>query len=252
MKKFLLCTLCSILICILFATVIASCSAGKIQNENNKILAEYNAKISENQKLQNENQQLKDAARQKDEKMKNLQDELSQKNDLNNYVAKEEYNELLSDYLKEKGNVSDLEKKITSLQNEPEKLKAFLDNLNKMLRNVFMGSSDPDPIQYTFTAFSIGYKGEYYIITAGHCVQDNYGADGKFKFKANFNGEWIFPKLLTYKAEFWNLDDYGIFSTDKFSSGLEIGSERTTDVYALGSTEKGLNIFRNLNTSIQK
>jgi hypothetical protein len=251
MKKLLLCILCSILACILFAAMLASCSTQKIQDESNKIPAEDNTKISENQELQNENEQLKDEAKQKDEKIKNLQDELNQKSDSSNFVAKEEYNKLLSDYFKEKGNVSDLEKKIASLQSEPEKLNAFLDNLNKMLKNVFIGSSDPDPIQYTFTAFSIEYNEKYYVVTAGHCVQANYGAKGKFKFEANYKGEWIYPQLLAYKAEFWNLDDYGIFSTDKLSSGLKIGSERTTDIYALGSTEKGLNIFRNLNTSSQ-
>jgi hypothetical protein len=251
MKKPLLCALSSILVFILFAAIMVSCSSQKTKDGNNEILAEYNAKISENQKLQSENQLLKDATKQKDEKIKNLQDELDQGNDLNNFVTKEEYNKLLSDYFKEKGNASDLEKKITSLQNEPEKLKIFLDNLDNMLKNVFIGSSDPDPIQYTFTAFLIEYKEKYYIITAGHCVQANFGANGKFKFKANFGGEWIYPQLLAYKAEFWNLDDYGIFSTDELTSGLKIGNERTTDIYALGSTEKGLNIFRNLDTSSQ-
>ncbi len=84
------------------------------------------------------------------------------------------------------------------------------------------------------------------MITAGHCVKDNFGKEGKFKFKANFSDEWIYPELLGYKAEFWNLDDYGVFSSDKLYSGFKISDQETKENYLIGSMDKNLSILRNL------
>jgi cell division protein FtsB len=263
MKKIIFTISFSILTIFIITTMLTSCAIldkyvvkkekyDEIKNEYNKIQEQYKNETEENQKLQSENQKLKDDVEQQVKEINDLKDKLEFKSDLNNYVTKEEYDRLYSDYLEEQKNKEDLEKKIDSLKKEPEKLKEFLNSLNKLLKNVYIGSSDPTEIQYTFTAFSIEYKGKYYLITAGHCVNDNFGKEGKFKFQANFGNEWIYPELLAYKAEFWNLDDYGIFFSDKINSGLKVGSERTEDTYALGSVEKELNIFRNLKTSSQR
>ena len=224
----------------------------EIKSEYNKVQEQYKNETEENQKLQSENQKLKGDIEQQSKEINDLKDELEFKNDLNNYVTKEEYEKLYSDYLEQQKNIEDLEKKIDSLKTEPEKLKEFLNSLNKLLKNVYIGSSDPAEIQYTFTAFSIEYKGKYYLITAGHCISDNFGKEGKFKFQANFSSEWVYPELLVYKAEFWNLDDYGVFFSEKINGGLEVSDEVTEDIYALGSIEKEMNVFRNLKTSSQK
>lgn len=121
--------------------------------------------------------------------------------------------------------------------------------MNELLKNVHIGSSSPEELVYIFKAFSIKCKRKNYIITAGHCVADNYGEEGVFKFKANLNSECIYSDLLDYKPEFYNLDDYGIFYSDKITDGLEVGSNPLQDNYLLESTDKFLSIFRNIGDS---
>jgi len=137
-------------------------------------------------------------------------------------------------------------------ETQPEELKKMLNNMNDLLRYVYIGSSSPDELAYTFTAFTIAYKGKTYIITAGHCVADNYGEEGLFKFKANFSDTWVYPDLLGYKAEFYNLDDYGVFYTDGMSGGFAPSDIVTEDLFLLGSLDKGLSIVRNLGDSSKR
>ena len=154
--------------------------------------------------------------------------------------------------LKGKDRITNLENRINELKGEPEKLRSFINNFNKLLKNVYIGSADPKEIAYTFTAFSIEYEGKYYLVTAGHCVKDNFGQEGKFKFKANFSDEWIYPELLGYNAEFWNLDDYAVFSSDKLYSGFKVSNQETKESYLIGSMDKNLSILRNLGSGSKK
>jgi len=206
-----------------------------LQSDYNKIAKEYDKQLmeleslsQENEELKNENEDMEREIKIKDKEILTLKEKL------------------------EPANIKNLEEQIAILQEEPEKLKKLLDNMNKLLKNVYIGSSDPEELAYTFTAFSIEYKGKFYIITAGHCVQDNYGEEGTFKFKANFSDEWIYPDLLGYKAQFWNLDDYGIFYGDKVTGGLTVSDLKTPDFYLLGSIDKRLSIFRNLGDSSKR
>jgi hypothetical protein len=134
----------------------------------------------------------------------------------------------------------------------PLNLRKLLDSMNTLLGYAYIGSSTAQQYSYTFTAFSIEYKGRYYIVTAGHCVEDNYGEEGEFKFKANFSDEWIYPQLIDYKAEFWNLDDYAVFSGPGIRGGLPVSERKTPGKYLLGSADKGLSIFRNLGDSSKR
>lgn len=198
-----------------------------------------------------------------DEYEKSIQDFKNQKDILESYVQENEQlkaqiadkdkiindknNEI--DALKEEiasKSIKNLEDQIKKLSTEPEKLRKLLNNMNKLLKYVYIGSSAPDELAYTFTAFSIEYKGKYFIITAGHCINDNYGKEGTFKFKANFSDEWIYPELLGYNAEFWKLKDYAVFYSDKVIGGLPAGELQTQENYLLGSIDKGLSVFRNL------
>lgn len=133
-----------------------------------------------------------------------------------------------------------------------EELRRLLDNINSVLANVYTGSSDPEEINYTFTAFSIKYGKSYYILTAGHCVADNYGSDGRFKFKPNFSDEWVYPDLIGYNADFQNLDDYAVFTGEDIYSGFDIGEAPTGENYLPGSIDKELSIFRNLGDSSRR
>ena len=157
--------------------------------------------------------------------------------------------------------IVDLEKKllgtadgvyIEELSSRVERLTELLKSINSHLKRVYIGSSDPEEINYTFTAFSIRYNGKHYIITAGHCVADNYGDAGRFRFKANFSDDWIYPELIGYKAEFWNLDDYAVFYSEDVKDGFEISGIETTDNYLPGSIDKGLSVFRHLGDSSRR
>lgn len=217
-----------------------------LKNERDKISQDYKEQLEAGKIMEQENKSLKNENEEKDKTITSLEDELAFKSDLDNYVLKEEYEDLYSDYLGDQESIKDLENQISELKGEPEKLRSIINNFNKLLRNVYIGSADPKELAYTFTAFSIEYKGKYYLITAGHCVKDNFGKEGKFKFKANFSDEWIYPELLGYKAEFWNLDDYGVFSSDKLYSGFKISDQETKENYLIGSMDKNLSVLRNL------
>ena len=75
---------------------------------------------------------------------------------------------------------------------------------------------------------------------------------GRFRFKANFSDDWIYPELIGYKAEFWNLDDYAVFYSEDVNDGFEISGIETTDNYLPGSIDKGLSVFRHLGDSSRR
>jgi len=212
-----------------------------LKNDRDKISQDYKKQLEVSENLEEENKNLKNENEEKDKTISSLEEELAFKSNLDNYVLKEEYEELYFDYLGEQESIKDL-----------ENLRSLINNFNKLLKNVYIGSADPKELAYTFTAFSVEYEGEYYLITAGHCVKDNFGKEGKFKFKANFSDEWIYPELLGYKAEFWNLDDYAVFSSDKLYSGFKISDQETKGKYLIGSMDKNLSILRNLGAGSKK
>ena len=220
-----------------------------LKDDYNKIAKDYKQQSEELKSLMKENETLKSANENlkiKNEELKSeivrIEKEISSKN--------EEISELTKKL--EPANIKNLEEQIVVLQEEQEKLKKILDNMNRLLKYVYTGSSSPEELAYTFTAFSIEYKNKFYIITAGHCVQDNYGKEGAFKFKANFSDEWVYPELLGFKAEFWNLDDYGVFYSDIVKGGLNVSDIETPDYYLLGSLDKRLSVFRNLGDSSRR
>jgi len=223
-----------------------------LKNDRDKISQDYEKQLEASKNLEEENKNLKNENEEKDKTISSLKEELAFKSNLDNYVLKEEYEELYSDHLGEQESIKDLENQINELKGEPGRLRSLINNFNKLLKNVFIGSADPKELAYTFTAFSIEYKGKYYLITAGHCVKDNFGKEGKFKFKANFSDEWIYPELLGFKAEFWNLDDYAVFSSDKLYGGFKISDQETKENYLIGSMDKNLSILRNLGAGSKK
>ncbi len=144
-----------------------------------------------------------------------------------------------------------LEKEISFLESQPQASIALLEDLNNMLSNVYYGIAENES-GYSFTAFAIEYEGNYYIITAGHCINDNFGSSGLFKFKANFSDTWIYPELLAYEPFFWDLEDYAVFTSEIIVDGLNTGDEPTGRTYAMGSAKKNLSVFRNLSTSSKR
>ena len=176
---------------------------------------------------------------------------------LNNYVPIEKYNSKLLE-LEEANNIIDnkaieiigLKEELSNLENdldlsneEIDKYNNLLINLNELLSNVYYGyASNSEWTLDGFTAFSLKYNDKYYIITAGHCVENEYGKFGNFKFKANFSNNWIYPKLLTYENDFEGNRDYAILYSDKITSGLEFDLDNGYPEYVLGNGDN--NIFK--------
>ena len=241
LKKFII-----VLLCVLFSLSLPSCNifekcfVKKQDYENLKIqLDKSNEKIHHQlekvRELEIENTGLR-------EEIDDILEKLSAK-DEEILVLKEELKSI---------EIKLLQSQDDEESDDPEKLRQLLYNINNLLKYVYIGSSTTENYGYTFTAFSINYKGKYYIITAGHCVSDNYGREGNFKFKANFSQEWITAELLAYKPDFWALDDYAVFYSDKIKGGLSIGENKTRGNYLLGSIDKELSIFRDLGGSSRR
>lgn len=119
-------------------------------------------------------------------------------------------------------------------------------NLNKLLTTVYYGSATPETEgrEKNFTAFSMFYKDNFYLITAGHCIEYEGIKYTDFKFKSNTSSHWIYPELLYYEADYMNNRDYGIFTLSHLRTGLMIDDEDTEPRYVLGNFERKLNFFK--------
>ena len=205
-----------------------------IIKENDEIKFNFESALADNENLSNELKEKNFEIEQMSIKLEDMEKTIA------------ELEKKLSDE-----SIKNLEEKIKELKSESDKLRKLLNNMNDILKFVYIGSSAKDDYGYQFTAFSIEYKGKYYIITAGHCVSDNYGKEGTFKFKANFSQNWLYPDLLCYNSEFLKLNDYAVFEGNVYG-GLKIGSEQSESNFVMGSIDKNLNVFRNLSDSSKR
>lgn len=170
---------------------------------------------------------------------------------MDNYIPIEEYESKAAE-LEEANSKSDdkdveireLQKEVDTLGNslnlteeELEKYHSLINNLNELLSCVYYGwaINNIGGVQDGFTAFSISHNDEIYIITAGHCVENEYGKFYNFKFKSNFSDEWIYPKLLTYENDYLNKNDYAIFYSDKVVDGLDYDLNSSYPKFILGN-----------------
>ncbi len=125
----------------------------------------------------------------------------------------------------------------------------FLNYTNQILSTVYYGTSDTEEHEEArdFTAFSIIYRDEFYVITAGHCVEMDGQKYKNFKFKANNKDSFVALELLDYKSDYSNNVDYAIFYDPRLiRTGLyPAGSdEDQTPLYVLGNIENGLNLIK--------
>lgn len=124
-------------------------------------------------------------------------------------------------------------------------------NLNKLLSTVYYGSAAPvtEGQEKNFTAFAMYYGEEFYLITAGHCIEYDGIEYTDFKFKSNERSSWIYPELLHYEADHVNNRDFAIFSHRFISKGLMIEEDDMEPRYVLGNIERKLNFFKEFNTA---
>lgn len=213
----------------------------KLSSEHEKLTGDYI-------KMEEEDEMLIEELEKELEALKILEEEQYKEKYLKLYQA---YLNSLDEYSGLSGEIISLEKELSLLESQPQRASALLEDLNNMLSNVYYGIAENET-GYSFTAFTIEYEGNYYIITAGHCINDNFGSSGLFKFKANFSDTWIYPELMAFKPYFWDLEDYAILTSEKIRDGLNIGEGPTKSTYTLGSGKKNLSIFRNLTASTKR
>jgi len=178
--------------------------------------------------------------------------------DLSHYIPIDEYYNKLAELeeanskidsnsieiLELKEEVNSLENDLTLSKEELIKYRSLADNLNELLSCTYYGwaINNIGGVEDGFTAFSIEYREKFYIITAGHAVENEYGRFYNFKFKANFSDRWIYPKLLTYENDFRGHRDYAILYSDKIESGLDYALNNSFPQYMLGNLN--VNILR--------
>lgn len=137
--------------------------------------------------------------------------------------------------------------KIEQLELELQQYKDLIGNLNELLSNVYEVRGELSNGAWTGgTGFSIKYNNKYYLITAGHVIDNEYGIFKNLGFKVN--NEWIYPKLLSYENDFNIGKDYSIFYSDKITDGFEIGKFELP-VYILGYGK--LNTIREMEIGTQ-
>jgi hypothetical protein len=155
--------------------------------------------------------------------------------------------------------IEDLKIKITRLQDRVDTLNEELSgkdtltgNLNLLLSTVYFGSavSEADGHRKNFTAFTMHYRDKYYLITAGHCIKYDNVIYTDFKFKSN-EGQWVYPELLYYEADYNNCRDFAIFTSPYLRKGLIIENEDREPAYVLGNIERKLNLFKEFSSSIE-
>ena len=135
--------------------------------------------------------------------------------------------------------------KFDGLEREIEQYQELLSNLNYLLSNVYYVYQQKSDSSSTWgTGFSIEHNDKFYLITAGHVVDNEYGYFPDLGFKANFSKEWIYPRLIAYHNNWYSQDDYAIFYTDKIKSGLSVGEYAgIKNQFKLGNFHKQLNII---------
>lgn len=138
-----------------------------------------------------------------------------------------------------------LEADNTKLEAELEKYKELISGLNDSLGNVYYFYAENSGGYVNGTGFSLNYNGNNYLITAGHCIENEYGKFGNFKFKANFSNEWIYPKLLIYNVNYYADYDYAIFYSDKIKNGFIVGKPKGLNII-LGNSDAKLNTIRSI------
>ena len=150
--------------------------------------------------------------------------------------------------------ISEIEKLEIESSVKDEEIKEFnilTNNLNLLLSTVYYGDAESVECgrKKNFTAFSIFYKDEFYLITAGHCIEYDGVNYINFKFKPNSSEIWISPELIYYENDYENNQDFAIFCHRSIRKGLIIDNLNKEPKYILGNTNRKINIFKNFDTA---
>ena len=123
-------------------------------------------------------------------------------------------------------------KRIEELEEELQQYRKLLLGLEELYKNVYYVHSEGGGTYVYGTGFSLEYKDKFYLITAGHIVDGEWGYHPNLGFK-DYEGNWIYPKLIEYRVE-PTVPDYAIFYSDKVDSGFNWDKLETIPSYRLG------------------
>ena len=119
--------------------------------------------------------------------------------------------------------------RINELANELQQYKNLVNNLNELLSNVYEVYGKVDNGNWVSgTGFSIEYNNKFYLITAGHVIDNEYGIFKNLGFKVNGSG--VYPELIDYSIN----PDYAIFYSDKINQGFKINVIDSSNMFVLG------------------
>jgi len=147
--------------------------------------------------------------------------------------------------------IAELQEDIELQEEELQDHDILTRNLNRLLETVYYGSAVPvgEGREKNFTAFSMHYNENFYIVTAGHCIKYDGVKYTDFRFKSNERHSWIYPELLYYEGDYEANRDFAIFSHRFISKGLMIEEEDVEPRYVLGNIERKLNFFKEFDTA---
>ncbi|MBM3705029.1 MAG: hypothetical protein FJW66_00745 [Actinobacteria bacterium] len=166
---------------------------------------------------------------------------------INNY--QEDLSKLASDFSYISGNLNEKLVKQSSAE-------LLMNNTNRILSTVYFGTADSNIKEEAkgFTAFAIQFEEDFYLITAGHCIEMDGEKYKNFKFRANNKNSWIKPELLVFENDYENNRDYAVFyNKNLISMGLIPASpgEDFTPQYVLGNTERDLNLIKRYKDAVE-
>lgn len=152
-----------------------------------------------------------------------------------------------------KTEISRLETESAEQNQQIKEFGIITENLNLLLSAVYYGAAESMDTgrEKNFTAFGMFYKEEYYLITAGHCIEYDGIKYTNFKFKPNFSLSWIFPELVDFNNDHVNNKDFAIFKHDSIRRGLIIDEKYKEPAYVLGNINRKINIFKDFNNAIE-
>lgn len=146
-----------------------------------------------------------------------------------------------------------LEEKMAKVEQEQLQIKdkvryseILIDNFNDLAGSVYYGEAKEMITEKTrnFTGFALYDGTDFYLVTAGHCIEYEGLKYKDFRFKANDRYMWIYPELLYYENDFKNGRDFAIFYSGSVTKGLIPDTDSDIPSYILGNTESKINIFK--------
>lgn len=91
---------------------------------------------------------------------------------------------------------------------------------------------------HSFTTFSLYYNEKYYLITAGHNIENNGLKYEDFASTSSDKSIEIRPELLFYESDYENNKDYAVFYDDRIMKGLKPAKNNLIPAFVAESTEK--------------